>query len=126
MKIYSLRRPGSGTFVVITTDANELVVQIHNRMPLILTPSGYARWLSDEPDPRSAAVIPDRADADVADFDAGVNKPENDDPSILETMKLSAASAPPLPNAAHRDQSRSPVSCKYLHAKVSVRRGPGR
>ena len=26
------------TFVVITTDANELVAQIHNRMPLILHP----------------------------------------------------------------------------------------
>jgi len=34
------------------TDANELVAQIHNRMPLILTPGDYAPWLSDEPDPR--------------------------------------------------------------------------
>jgi putative SOS response-associated peptidase YedK len=27
------------TFVIITTDANELVAQIHDRMPLILAPS---------------------------------------------------------------------------------------
>jgi putative SOS response-associated peptidase YedK len=39
------------TFAVVTTDANELVAEIHDRMPLILAPSGYARWLSDEPDP---------------------------------------------------------------------------
>jgi putative SOS response-associated peptidase YedK len=38
--------------VVITTDANELVAQIHNRMPMILAPRDYARWLSDEPDVR--------------------------------------------------------------------------
>lgn len=35
--------PASGewirTFAIITTDANELVAQIHNRMPLILSPS---------------------------------------------------------------------------------------
>ena len=40
------------TFVIITTDANELVAQIHNRMPLILAPHEYKRWLGDDPDPR--------------------------------------------------------------------------
>ena len=40
------------TFVVITTDANELVAEIHDRLPLILAPSDYNRWLNDEPDPR--------------------------------------------------------------------------
>jgi SOS response associated peptidase (SRAP) len=37
------KEPMSGewlrTFVVITTDANELVAQIHNRMPVILPPN---------------------------------------------------------------------------------------
>jgi putative SOS response-associated peptidase YedK len=36
----------------ITTDANELVAQIHNRMPLIIGPKDYRRWLNEEPDPR--------------------------------------------------------------------------
>jgi putative SOS response-associated peptidase YedK len=48
--------PASGewvrTFVIITTDANELVAQIHNRMSLILAPHEYKRWLGDDPDPR--------------------------------------------------------------------------
>jgi len=39
------------TFAIITTDANELVAEIHDRMPLILAPVDYTRWLSDEPDP---------------------------------------------------------------------------
>jgi putative SOS response-associated peptidase YedK len=37
------------TFAIITTDANELVAEIHNRMPLILAPTDYIRWLSNEP-----------------------------------------------------------------------------
>jgi putative SOS response-associated peptidase YedK len=39
------------TFALITTDANELVADIHDRMPLILAPADYVRWLSDEPEP---------------------------------------------------------------------------
>ena len=40
------------TFAIITTDANALVADIHDRMPVILAPGDYARWLGDEPDPR--------------------------------------------------------------------------
>jgi putative SOS response-associated peptidase YedK len=32
---------------VVTTDANEMVADIHDRMPAILAPADYARWLSD-------------------------------------------------------------------------------
>ena len=50
------KEPTSGewlrTFAIITTDANELVADIHDRMPVILAPADYARWLGDEPDPR--------------------------------------------------------------------------
>jgi putative SOS response-associated peptidase YedK len=49
-----LARPTSGewerTFAIITTDANEVVAEIHDRMPLILAPGDYTRWPSDEPD----------------------------------------------------------------------------
>jgi putative SOS response-associated peptidase YedK len=39
------------TFAVITVPSNELVVQIHVRMPAILKPESYDRWLTPEPDP---------------------------------------------------------------------------
>jgi putative SOS response-associated peptidase YedK len=42
------------TFAIITTDANELVAEIHDRMPLILAPTDCICWLSDEPDPRDS------------------------------------------------------------------------
>jgi putative SOS response-associated peptidase YedK len=40
------------TFAILTTDANDLVADIHDRMPLILAPADYVRLLGDEPDPR--------------------------------------------------------------------------
>jgi putative SOS response-associated peptidase YedK len=49
------KEPASGewirTFAIITTDANELVAEIHDRMPVILSRYDYARWLGEEPDP---------------------------------------------------------------------------
>ena len=60
------------TFAIITTDCNELVAEIHDRMPLILAPGDYARWLSDEPDPRDLMQpFPAEPMPDVADIDAG-------------------------------------------------------
>ena len=37
---------------MITTDANEMVADFHDRMSVILAPGNYPRWLSYEPDPR--------------------------------------------------------------------------
>ncbi len=34
------------TFTIITTDPNELMEPFHNRMPVILTPTDYDRWLA--------------------------------------------------------------------------------
>jgi putative SOS response-associated peptidase YedK len=35
------------TFSIVTTEANELLEPIHNRMPVILHPRDYERWLTD-------------------------------------------------------------------------------
>ena len=34
------------TYTVVTTDPNELMEPIHNRMPVILAPKDYERWLA--------------------------------------------------------------------------------
>ncbi len=41
------------SFTVITTDPNELMEPLHNRMPVILSPANYQRWLepADETGP---------------------------------------------------------------------------
>ena len=55
----------------ITTDANETVAKIHDRLPLILAPVDCMRWLNDEPDPRLDAAFSRRADAQVAVINTG-------------------------------------------------------
>jgi putative SOS response-associated peptidase YedK len=81
------------TFAIITTDANSLVSDIHDRMPLILAPEEYGRWLGDEPDPgdlmRPFSVEVMR----MWPISARVNKPENDDRSIIEPIELRAGGA---------------------------------
>jgi putative SOS response-associated peptidase YedK len=81
------------TFAIITTDANELVIDIHDRMPLILASGDYVRWLSDEPDPRDSMrpfpAVPMR----MWPISMRVNKPENDDPSIVEPIELTTSAA---------------------------------
>jgi putative SOS response-associated peptidase YedK len=36
------------TFTIVTTDANEIMMPVHNRMPVILYESDFNRWLSRE------------------------------------------------------------------------------
>jgi putative SOS response-associated peptidase YedK len=38
------------SFAIITTEANELMAPVHNRMPVILRSEDYTRWLMRDPD----------------------------------------------------------------------------
>src|SRR4051812_8159696 len=79
------------TFAVITTAANELVGQIHDRMPLILAPEEFESWLSEEPDPRefmhpfSAELMRMWPDS------TRVNKPANNDADIVRPLRFEPA-----------------------------------
>jgi putative SOS response-associated peptidase YedK len=91
------QRPGSEewvrTFAVITTAANELVSDIHDRMPVIIPPVAYERWISTiEPDPRDL-LVPYPADPmRIWPISTRVNKPENDDEQLLDDLARSEAS----------------------------------
>jgi len=58
-------------------------------MPLILAPSECKRWLSDEPNPRDLLQPFPAEPMHMWPISTRVNKPENDDPSILEEVELS-------------------------------------
>jgi putative SOS response-associated peptidase YedK len=60
-------------------------------MPLILAPKDYARWLSDEPDPRDLLRPFPSERLRMWPISTRVNKPANDDPSIIEPIKLTTA-----------------------------------
>ena len=71
---------------MITVPSNELVGQIHNRMPAILKPETYDRWLGLEPDPHDLLITYPSEPMTMWPISTRVNKPENDDPSILERV----------------------------------------
>jgi putative SOS response-associated peptidase YedK len=75
------------TFAVITTDANALVAEIHDRMPLILASEDYVRWLGDEPDPADLMRPFPAEPMRMWPISRRVNKPENDDASIVEPVE---------------------------------------
>jgi putative SOS response-associated peptidase YedK len=84
----------------VTTRANSLVREIHSRMQLILGPSDYARWLSDEEDPRDL-LKPSRTEPmTMWPVSTRVNSPKNDDPAVIEPALEADASAPPDGNSA--------------------------
>jgi len=81
------------TFAIITTDANEMVAEIHDRMPLIIALRDYERWLSDEPDPHDLMRVFQAEPMRMWPISTRVNKAENDDPSIVEPITLSSTAA---------------------------------
>ena len=76
-----------------TTDANELVADIHDRMPVILAPADYARWLGEEPDPRDLMRPFPSELMRIWPISTRVNKPDHDDPSIIEPIQLTTDAA---------------------------------
>ena len=78
---------------MITTDANQLVAEIHDRMPLIIAPEDYLRWLGEEPDPRDLMKPFPSEPMRMWPISTRVNKPENDDPSIVDPIELATDAA---------------------------------
>lgn len=75
------------SFTIITTEPNELMETIHNRMPVLLLPEDERRWLDNEAgvDVWGSLLHPYPADLMRAyPVSKKVNKPVYDDPSLLE------------------------------------------
>jgi putative SOS response-associated peptidase YedK len=75
---------------LITTASNELMVGIHDRMPVILKPADYPRWL--DPNERDPADLTDllkpypAAEMEARPVSRTVNNPKNDSPACVESM----------------------------------------
>jgi putative SOS response-associated peptidase YedK len=75
------------TCVIITGEPNELVAQIHNRMPVILAPETHDAWLSGEPGKEVLGPYPAK-EMTARVISKRINKPENNDPSVLEEGEM--------------------------------------
>lgn len=73
---------------IITTDPNDLMAQIHNRMPVILPPDVYEQWLDPaerSPDQLQGLLQPYPAELMTAyPVSKMVNSPKNDSSALIE------------------------------------------
>ncbi len=79
------RRPGGEpllTYTIATTNANELIRSLHDRMPVILRPDDYAVWLEAE-DPASTISSYPAEVLHAYPVSDRVNNPQNNGPDLL-------------------------------------------
>jgi putative SOS response-associated peptidase YedK len=81
------------TFTILTTDPNELMEPVHNRMPVILAPGDYDRWLDSGEAARPPVDLlrPFPAEQMIAwPVSDRVGNVRNNDPQLLEELQPSA------------------------------------
>jgi putative SOS response-associated peptidase YedK len=88
------------TCTIITTDANDLVRPLHDRMPLIIAPADYERWLDPTHADVADLVVPYPARAMTHHpVSNRVNAVRHDDASLIDAVEPAAdegeAEAPP-------------------------------
>ena len=69
------------TCAVVTTDSNEKMAAVHERMPVIVSPAEYSAWLEGDEIPLRAC--PDSA-IDIRRVSRAVNNARTDIPELLE------------------------------------------
>jgi putative SOS response-associated peptidase YedK len=75
---------------VITTEANELMRPLHDRMPVILDPKDYVEWLDATPGPKEAILallqpFPSER-MRVCPVSSTVNNVRNEGPGCIEQV----------------------------------------
>jgi putative SOS response-associated peptidase YedK len=72
---------------ILTTEPNELMEPIHDRMPVVLPRDEEAAWLTGDPEERAALCRPyPDSDLDAYEISTRVNDPGDDDPGVIEPL----------------------------------------
>lgn len=74
------------TYAIITTEPNALCATVHDRMPVILDPDDYSRWLGSEADPRDLLRPYPAEKMQAWPVSTRVNSPSHNDASLLEPI----------------------------------------
>ena len=71
---------------IVTTDANDDVGPIHDRMPVIISPENFAPWLAGPTDEALQLMQPaGNGQLETVRVSTRVNSARNDDPSLQES-----------------------------------------
>ena len=78
------REPLRPRFTILTTQPNQLVAAVHDRMPVVIAPPAIDEWLTAEPAQAAALIRAAPDDALVATrVSKRVGSVKNDDPACL-------------------------------------------
>jgi len=79
------------TYTIITTEANDLVAKLHNRMPVILKREDEGRWLSNSTDSREDILSPYPSDEmTMYPVSTQINSPTVDDADLIRPLETLA------------------------------------
>jgi putative SOS response-associated peptidase YedK len=82
------------TCAIVTTEANALLAPVHERMPVIIAPGDYARWLDPTIADPADLIAPCDDDAlRYVPVSTRVNTVRHDDPSLIEPIGTGAAAS---------------------------------
>lgn len=73
------------TCSLITTEPNEVIRKVHDRMPLIVPPDSYAAWLAGD---EALLANPPRIELVAHPVSMAVNAAANDSPRLIEPVEL--------------------------------------
>jgi putative SOS response-associated peptidase YedK len=78
---------------IVTGPATGVVTALHNRMPMIVPPSAYERWLAADTPPAElpGLMAPDASALETYPVNTRVNSPANDDPTCIERAEPAPA-----------------------------------
>lgn len=79
------------TAVIVTTDANQTLLPLHERMPVVLARADFETWLSPRTIPAQASAVLKPAPEDALTFrpvSTQVNAVANDDAALLDEAPL--------------------------------------
>jgi putative SOS response-associated peptidase YedK len=74
------------TFAIITTRANKLVSEVHDRMPVIIAPADYQRWLTGPDATAKRLLVPYTGTMTIALVSDRVNNIKEDDVGLIAPM----------------------------------------
>jgi putative SOS response-associated peptidase YedK len=77
------------SYAILTTEAAPDIAAIHKRMPVVLDPADYPRWLAADCDQQEAGAIlgDNRTDVAVYKVSSYVNKPANNDAECIRPIE---------------------------------------
>ncbi len=77
------------TFTIITTQANKLVSEVHDRMPVIIAPADFQRWLTAPANTAKKLLVPYTSGMTIAPVSDRVSNVKNDDAEVLRPVAIS-------------------------------------